>query len=193
MHDGTDLNPADAFKPLPIWAQRGIQCMAEGLRRMGMNLEDVAAAVAKSEQHARRILYPCARAENRLPLVSIPRVEQRVRPRNRAAAPRRRARAPSGDDDPSPEPSDPDEPDDVAPDRARSIPTPERRCGMADAARIEYTQCGGQRAWEREVRALSDEDLIRCVRAQVAVERAVSTYRKGAARPISTATKRWTP
>jgi len=70
----------DTNEPLPIWAQRGIQCMADGLRRRGMNLEDVAAAVAKSERHARRILYPRGWAENRPPVVSIPRLEQRVRP-----------------------------------------------------------------------------------------------------------------
>jgi hypothetical protein len=45
--------------------------------------------------------------------------------------------------------------------------------------------CGGQRAWEREVRTLSDEELIRCVRAMVAVDRAVNTYRRHAASPIS--------
>lgn len=40
---------------------------------------------------------------------------------------------------------------------------------------------GAQRAWEREVRDLSDEELRLCVRAQVAVDRAVEHRRK--ARP----------
>jgi hypothetical protein len=45
--------------------------------------------------------------------------------------------------------------------------------------------CGGQRAWAREVNCLADEDLILCVRAQVAVDDAVNTYRRNAAPPIS--------
>jgi hypothetical protein len=43
---------------------------------------------------------------------------------------------------------------------------------------------GGGRAWAREVRNFSDEELLRCVRAQVAVDRAVNTYRSSAATPI---------
>ena len=44
---------------------------------------------------------------------------------------------------------------------------------------------GEQRAWEREVRRFNDEELIACVRAQVAVDRACNTYRKSAAAPYS--------
>jgi hypothetical protein len=47
------------------------------------------------------------------------------------------------------------------------------------------THPGGQRAWVREVRTLSDEDLMLVVRAQVAVDRAVNTYRRTAVRPYS--------
>jgi hypothetical protein len=45
--------------------------------------------------------------------------------------------------------------------------------------------CRGQRAWERAVRMFSDDELILCVRTQVAVDRAVNTYRRNAAPPIT--------
>ena len=47
------------------------------------------------------------------------------------------------------------------------------------------THPGAQRAWEREIRTLSCEDLMLVVGAQVAVDRAVNTYRKAAAAPYS--------
>jgi hypothetical protein len=42
------------------------------------------------------------------------------------------------------------------------------------------SRCGGQRAWTREVNRLGDEELMRVVRAQVAVDVAVNTYRRAA-------------
>jgi hypothetical protein len=47
------------------------------------------------------------------------------------------------------------------------------------------SRCGGQRAWAREVNSFKDDELLRCVRAQVAVDTAVNTYRKSAAAPFS--------
>jgi hypothetical protein len=44
---------------------------------------------------------------------------------------------------------------------------------------------GVERAWARQVRSFTDEELLRCVRAQVAVDTACNTYRKGAAAPFS--------
>ena len=46
-------------------------------------------------------------------------------------------------------------------------------------------QRGAERAWARQVRSFSDEELLRCVRAQVAVDTAVNTYRESAAAPFS--------
>ena len=43
---------------------------------------------------------------------------------------------------------------------------------------------GDRRAWACQVRQLSDDELIQCVRAQVAVDHAVDTYRASAAAPI---------
>jgi hypothetical protein len=43
----------------------------------------------------------------------------------------------------------------------------------ADPSRV-----GGQRAWRREISQLPDEELIAVVRAMVAVDHAVNTYRK---------------
>jgi hypothetical protein len=43
---------------------------------------------------------------------------------------------------------------------------------------------GDQLAWSRVVRGFTDEELVDCVRAQVAVERAVNTYRSSAAPPV---------
>lgn len=43
---------------------------------------------------------------------------------------------------------------------------------------------GDRRAWARQVRQLSDDELLRCVRAQVAVDHAVDTYRASAVAPI---------
>ena len=42
-----------------------------------------------------------------------------------------------------------------------------------------------RRAWAREVNSFTDSELILCVRAQVAVDTAVNTYRKSAAAPFS--------
>jgi hypothetical protein len=61
---------------------------------------------------------------------------------------------------------------------------PARRLPNSTSTR-ESTRCGGRRAWNREVSALSDEELLRCVRAQVEVDNAVKTYRRSAAAPIS--------
>jgi hypothetical protein len=47
-----------------------------------------------------------------------------------------------------------------------------------DRAGGNPSRCGGQRAWRREVNRMTDAELIRCVRAQVAVDHAVNTRRK---------------
>jgi hypothetical protein len=47
-----------------------------------------------------------------------------------------------------------------------------------NSTRGDRNRLGGRRAWEREVRAFSDEDLLACVRAQASVDRAVIRYRK---------------
>jgi hypothetical protein len=43
---------------------------------------------------------------------------------------------------------------------------------------------GDRLAWSRAVRGFTDEELVDCVRAQIAVERAVNTYRSSAAPPV---------
>jgi hypothetical protein len=43
---------------------------------------------------------------------------------------------------------------------------------------------GDRLAWAREVRHLSDDELVQCVRAQVAVDHAVDTYRASTSVPI---------
>jgi hypothetical protein len=43
---------------------------------------------------------------------------------------------------------------------------------------------GDRRAWARQVREFSDEELVQCVRAQVAVDRAVNTHLASAAASI---------
>jgi hypothetical protein len=62
---------------------------------------------------------------------------------------------------------------------------PARRLSKNVNASKSSAGCGGQRAWEREVRLLSDAELVLCVRSQVAVNKAVNTYRENAAPPIS--------
>jgi hypothetical protein len=62
---------------------------------------------------------------------------------------------------------------------------PVRRLPGRSSAVKPNTHPGGDRAWERDVRMLSDEDLMLVVRAQIAVDRAVNTYRTSAAAPIS--------
>jgi hypothetical protein len=62
---------------------------------------------------------------------------------------------------------------------------PARRLPITNVVGKANTHPGAQRAWEREVRTLSDDDLMLAVRAQVAVDRAVNTYRKAAAAPYS--------
>jgi hypothetical protein len=62
---------------------------------------------------------------------------------------------------------------------------PAKRLSNTSVVGKANTHPGAQRAWEREVRTFSDEDLMLVVRAQVAVDRAVNTYRKAAAAPYS--------
>jgi hypothetical protein len=62
---------------------------------------------------------------------------------------------------------------------------PGRRLPNTSVVGKANTQPGAQRAWERAVRTFSDEDLLLVVRAQVAVDRAVNTYRRAAAAPYS--------
>ena len=62
---------------------------------------------------------------------------------------------------------------------------PARRLPHNSNAACEPSERVGDRlAWSRVVRGLSDEELVDCVRAQVAVERAVIAYRTSAAAPI---------
>jgi hypothetical protein len=61
---------------------------------------------------------------------------------------------------------------------------PRRLPDQLDTGKLN-SRCGGQRAWAREVRTFSDAELILCVRAQVAVDEAVNTYRQAAAAPYS--------
>jgi hypothetical protein len=42
---------------------------------------------------------------------------------------------------------------------------------------LHRSRVGGHRAWAREVRGFSDEDLLASVRAQVSVDRAADRYR----------------
>jgi hypothetical protein len=53
-----------------------------------------------------------------------------------------------------------------------------------NAACEPSARLGDRRAWARTVRSLSDDELVDCVRAQIAVERAVNTYRSSAAPPV---------
>ena len=62
---------------------------------------------------------------------------------------------------------------------------PARRLPDKITAGKPNSRCGGQRAWARGVSSFSDDELILCVRAQVAVDSAVNTYRKSAAAPFS--------
>jgi hypothetical protein len=54
----------------------------------------------------------------------------------------------------------------------------------SNAACQPSVRLGDQLAWSRTVRSFSDDELVDCVRAQVAVERAVNTYRSSAAPPV---------
>jgi hypothetical protein len=53
-----------------------------------------------------------------------------------------------------------------------------------NAACEPSVRLGDRRAWARQVRHFSDDELVQCVRAQVGVDRAVSTYLARAAAPI---------
>jgi hypothetical protein len=62
---------------------------------------------------------------------------------------------------------------------------PARRLSDNYTSADSNSRCGGQRAWACQVLSFSDEELLRCVRAQVAVDSVVNTYRQSAAAPYS--------